>query len=112
MLSNFKGAMNENIKLLRKAKRLIKNGWCQHSYAETPNGPTFNWADPAATNFCAMGAIFKSRPDGISDNDICNVLEKLVYRIDKSTSVAVFNDEPGRTKEDIINLFTKAEKLL
>lgn len=80
--------------LIKARKHLIKNGWCQHNLYK-------------GNKCCAYGAInkvtknYKSNIKAIESLD--QIAEKMGY-----LWASDFNDTFGRTKQQVLGLFTRA----
>lgn len=96
-----------------KAYRFLKNhGWCLGSYARDAEG---NSVRPSmqACSFCAAGVLFVVYgTDGFGVTDELFKAEKSLYRVlDRRKfegAISGFNDTPGRTKEEVLELFKEA----
>lgn len=107
--------MSEVVKVLERAKELLnEKGWCQGDLAKGAHGEVVDLLDPQAAAFCLVGAI-RCQRDGTSTNArlsagiyLANVVGCL--RGDWLT-VPDYNDAPGRTKEEIMEVLTKAIEL-
>lgn len=97
--------------ILRRARELIATGWSQGTYYRR-NGSACNSVD-GPNQFCAVGAIMKAEAIlrgsraahyDLSTEKIAGTLAKLVY----ADSLACWNDEDGRTQEEVLALFDKA----
>lgn len=94
------------------ARWILENvGWCQGSYYKDKNGTNvglsgrYNPENVACA--CALGSIY------LVDTDDTLALDKVITILSdasKIESVADFNDAPGRTKEEVLNLFDRAIK--
>ncbi len=90
-------------KTLGKAAKLIEeHGWCQHTNQN-------NWGE-----YCLIGACLSTKKEW---EDFLNppneIMEELRQRIKKSnigidTNPIAWNDEEGRTEEEVINLLRRA----
>lgn len=80
------------IKTLEKARQLlIDKGWVQGVYGDQEG------------KHCAVGAIFEITSNSNLENECCDALTantKYRYVVD-------FNDAPGRTKKQVLGLFTR-----
>lgn len=85
--------------------------WCRGSYAKDKAGHSVVATSDSAVAFCAEGAIIRAHGTGKS---FCEELFKarMVFRspvgaLDDSTFTE-WNDDPKRTKEEVIELLKKA----
>lgn len=81
--------------LIAARKKLVKYGWVQGHYGCEDDG------------FCALGAIFNASGDNASytENTAKKYLEAVV-----GGSIPNYNDNPHRTKADVLAAYDKAIK--
>lgn len=80
---------------LREAARLIRDkGWCQGVYRDD------------AGRHCAVGALCEATGDGGLD-----LARSYLWQRIRTTSIADWNDRPGRTEQDVIAAFESAAAL-
>lgn len=91
---------------LIKARAKVEEGWCQGAAARDKGGLAVAATSSDATRFCILGAINAARLDnGVS------VIGELYCALKceaGESSLAGFNDAPGRTQEEVLALFDKA----
>lgn len=87
------------------ALALIEKGWCQGSPAKNEAGDEVWFNDPTATQFCLIAAISKTVG---TNQDLRRYLLPLEKFLPKNKWPWSWNDEPGRTKEEVVDLFRKA----
>ena len=81
--------------------RIIESGWCQSASARDAAGvPTTPEADEACS-WCLTGAIALATRGGIEATDA--VLDGIEATLD-TISIERWNDEPGRTAEDVVTV--------
>lgn len=99
--------------VLKAGKWILDNvGWCQYSYYTDKSGVRHWDTEAGATSgdvgcACALGCIYMvdvENPDLRSD--AASFLEKLVG----TGNLATWNDQPGRTKEEVSKLFARGIK--
>ena len=94
----------KTLTILNITRKLINNGWCQGTYAYSANNDKVSYDSPYATNFCLQGALARAcLMTNTTDehNDIyCYILKEILAYGEKS--ITDFNDDEGRTKEDIL----------
>jgi hypothetical protein len=80
--------------LIRGKQKILERGWCQHM-SIAPDG-----------RCCMIGALALAaeRFDG-ADYPARRVLENVIGPV---WSIPSFNDAPGRTKEEVLEVFDKA----
>jgi hypothetical protein len=86
---------------IRKAANLIETrGWTQHVMARDAAGkPTARFNDPLAASYCTLGAI----------NAVGGGIEE-VWLLERETGIRDipnWNDDPERTKEDVVAVLRK-----
>ena len=86
------------------AGQLIQRGWTQHTHARDSNGAQVNATDPTAVCWCIYGALHKIYPNAL---EYCLAHNKIEDVID-TPLLAVWNDAPHRTHEQVIEVFRKA----
>lgn len=88
--------MKTEAEKLRNARALIEKGWTQGLLARNKDGEGAFSDATEAVSFCAVGACVRS---GVS----CGHLKKLL-----GVDTTSWNDTPGRTKEEVLDLFDRA----
>lgn len=88
------------IEALEKARDIVNNGWCQGDYGDGHG------------NYCAIGALAEATHWGNRD------MNRSAYHDGKEAllalvplpfgSVALYNDAPDTTKQDILDLYDAA----
>jgi hypothetical protein len=103
--------------LLKGAREaLVNKGWCQRATARDCNGDVVYPLAHTATAFCAIGAIHHAGGRGFdqySKNAILSrrFLWKAIAERAPGKVIEDYNDEPGRTKEEVIAVFDAAIQL-
>ncbi len=91
--------------LLVAGKLRIERGWCQKSYGQYK-------MHTDRTSYCASGAIRNARDSGISEmnQDEMDALRVLAVCLKSRSEADIisFNDERGRTKEEVLALYDRA----
>lgn len=88
---------------------LRKKGWTQGAFARDVRGYQCATYRPEAATFCAVGAIRSVSADySFRASRAVDVLCKVIAEGGYLTSLAIWNDEPSRKKEDVLALFDKA----
>jgi hypothetical protein len=90
---------------LRRAKALIKKGWCKGSFARDKNGMGVPFNSPQAVKFCMLGAVYRAA--GSSSNNLATDLYHILCKVMPNT-VSYFNDKFGRKKSQILAKFDQA----
>ena len=97
--------------ILKAAKAKIEQGWTQNAEARTAPGGMDCYANcELAVCWCAMGAVFVVVNASVLARwrhpDINNAVAMLEAVV--GGDVAVWNDEPGRTQDEVVAMFDKA----
>ena len=103
-------------KVLTKAIELLdKYDWTQKTYARDSRGESVDTWSEDACSFCALGFLGRATyelglpySNGLPESPEM-VVEKFVPEA-FCNNIAAFNDHPGTTKQDIIDLFNKANE--
>jgi hypothetical protein len=95
----------ETLLVLKRARTLVESGWCQKAYATDAVGQQVRPEDPTAVAYCIRGALRAQEADTDLDalNDADRALERRAMR-----GIAGFNDQQGRTKDEVLTLFDRA----
>lgn len=88
--------MRTEAEKLRYARTLIEKGWTQGAYAVDENGRAVSENSTYAKSFCAVGACLAAKTSSY-------YLDRLI-----SQDVVAWNDTPGRTKEEVLDIFDRA----
>lgn len=112
------------LEILTAARAKIVQGWCQNNLAQDCNGKDINALNPNAVSWCAVGALShaagcwsvaaKTNPDfsqtgwqALCQFSAANFLSS--YDPDDiGWAVSKWNDNPARTKDDVLNAFDRA----
>jgi hypothetical protein len=96
------------------AYEFLKNkGWCQDAFAKNVFGENTHMGSKEACSFCATAAVVKSY--GLHSDTamlklykaLCGTSEHPSY-LQTVDRVAYWNDESGRTKDEVLKLFEEA----
>lgn len=87
------------VAVLRRARALVKRGWCQGHFAETADGRPCGRKADNAVKWCAFGAILAAG-GGAAPGALRQVLPE--------RSITSWNDTVGRTRAHVLRAFTKA----
>lgn len=85
---------------------LNEHGWCQFDLARDNEGKLCNCVINKAVEYCALGVllvVYKSKY--IIPYDKVNELSKNLH----GKPLMIYNDDPATKKEDILELFKRAE---
>lgn len=94
------------VQVLMEGKKLIERGWCQGALARNEGGLRVPIYDSRVTSVCSVGALVAGSAE---HGDVCEAEDLLrvaagVYHSD----VPTWNDDPQRTKEEVIQAFDDA----
>lgn len=101
------------VDVFRKGLVRIERGWCQHVYARDANGFEAKALDESARSWCALGAL-TLKTEETDEEQQRNVLHILYTALEDMTGhreVSLWNDQLGRTQEQVIALYKHAIKL-
>jgi hypothetical protein len=90
--------------VLIQAKAIIERGWCQGTYAIDNDGHPVDFDSQKAVAWCIRGATCLIAPDGYHNRYGAHELIKSIT----ITPISQWNDEPGRTKEEVLDVLTQA----
>lgn len=88
---------------VEKVKEVINRGWTQGYYAYDSFDSMISTHSPHAVKRCFVGAMYFV--DKLNDTEQLHLcLEDLLSDKYNIPQIAVWNDTPGRTKEEVLNL--------
>ena len=98
-------ASTDVVAMLKRARALVKRGWCQDVLARDKRGIRCNEKDVFATSWCVVGATYRacSNRFGPSD-DAWSALTAAA----RTHDLAGWNDRTGRKQADVVALFDRA----
>ena len=95
--------------VLKEAEKLLlEGGWCQHTYWKTVDNKRY---------YCALGALSHAQLKlgyGYGNLPMTTASKKLALAVGKEHDggwLSCWNDEPTRTKEEVLEAFKKAQEL-
>ena len=99
----------EKLTVLRVGRAYVVQGWCQGAIARTDDGEPTLAAQPWAEEWCSEGAL-EAAAHGLVESDewveaLYCLQDVLAVREPENRGVSRWQDEPHRTKEDVIDLF-------
>lgn len=100
--------------LLQRARLNVMDGWCQHVYYKDALGRPCGMGQ--ASCYCAMGALVQAScgyGDTFATHSFSRAARMLQDQVTKLegnglVNVQQWNDEPGRTKQEVVELYNKA----
>lgn len=92
-------------KLLNNAIDRVSRGFCKRAYAINYAGDMISPDDENAVAWCTLGALGDIGRNDYIPIDMAWKILLDTYDID---SIPTWNDQPERTKEDVIELYKKA----
>lgn len=103
--------MDEREVLLRAADLIESKGWCKDfSALDADLNEVDPWSDSACV-FCAVGAIESVAANGYADFDGLTLSNGAIDRLSRALgarNVIRWNDEDGRTQEEVVAALRKA----
>jgi hypothetical protein len=96
---------NQIAEKLREARALIERGWCQKDTAIDRKGNSVDVFSPLATRWCIYGAVAAITENNYVPADIADVLRE---GLPVGALVSQWNDTPGRTQAEVLDLFDRA----
>ena len=97
----------ETAQLLEKAAQFADHEWIQGRHARDAAGRPVAWENPAAIQFCAAGLLGRAvKQHGKEGSDSLTLRAALVDPCDeRHVETLRWNDLPGRTAEEVRDLF-------
>ncbi|MGI9489309.1 MAG: DUF6197 family protein [Geminicoccaceae bacterium] len=99
--------MSKTVEILRKARALIKGGWCKESPTKPAKPKKNGWPRRQKTRYCATGAIAQA-----NQIDVKAVSNTAAYaHLQRATGGVIpeyFNDDPWTTKRKMLKAFGRA----
>jgi len=106
----------EKIRLiLKEAKLLIAQGWCQETMARDTNGNAVPSTSNSACEFCIAGAIHAAaykHVNGQNFYESARPARMAMRRAIGTVDLPMWNDWESRTQSDVLHAITKAIALL
>ena|SRR5689334_1505491 len=93
---------NSSVKVLRTALKRVDEGWTQHEWHRYEHGTKKHYVclEGAIVGFCKPGEHEITR----AQQEAMNVCRQIIWEKTGQTEIPTYNDEPGRTKEEIKEL--------
>ena len=88
---------------------LEQHDWTQGSFARNIRGRCVPVDDETACSFCTSGAIDKAYSDYHTNYQLRFKLEEYLYAKTDNFSIADWNDDPTRTKEEVISVLKELD---
>lgn len=96
---------------LIEARQKISEGWTQGAYArmsnEVDDGGKVYADSRLATCWCSVGAVGAVTPEAMSSLPALNKIKE-VMNWPSTADIIQWNDDPTRTKEEVLDLFDRA----
>lgn len=86
-------------KELIKARRLIARGWCQGQAREQRL---------FGNSYCTLGALAKAAGRNYYSGKAFGAIQSEVLKQDYASGIVTWNDAPGRTQQEVLDLFDRA----
>ena len=101
----------------------VAQGWCQNMSASDSEGNRVSSLNPKAVKVCAIESVWKTYPESLEDLSVfqkrgiyvialIHEIHKLVGGELQGVSLVNWNDTPGRTQEEVIEVLRKVEQKL
>ena len=91
------------------ASEYVARGWCQGAYAKDKDGYSIPPCDLGAVKWCLVGGIQASN-ELPSESLLTNAVD-LCRKLTGGLSLTTWNDSPGRTQAQVVELLQEAEAL-
>lgn len=91
--------------VLQEMRLLIQAGWCQYRLSLDLAGVTVPWQDATAARFCPLGAACRVTGSYLASTITALSLFKTANGI---FSISHWNDQPGRTQQDVLQALDRA----
>ena len=87
----------------------VEKGWTQGAFARDKDGKSVLSRDPTAVSWCMAGAVIASQGcDGLTEHERWQ-LNAVLGRNLGFTLRLMYNDTPGRTQKEVVNVLREAE---
>lgn len=94
--------------LLVAARGYVERGWTQRHFAVAEDGRDVPARSKEACSWCALGAVQRASVDlPMANTDTVYVASQALAKV-AQRNMAIFNDMPERTQQEILDLFDKA----
>ncbi len=93
-----------------RVRELLEQGWTQDVFARREDGTAVNPNSPEAVSFCISGGVHRAAREIVPEEDLSDLLTwHLKYIEDAlgSRNPVIYNDDPERTQEDVIDLLDR-----
>jgi hypothetical protein len=99
-------------RLLVRAGELVTDGWSRHSLAEDRDGRSVAPWSPSARRWSPLGALLRASYE--SGEDGADELQAAYRALARAAggAVSTWNTFPGRTHDDVRDVFTRAREYL
>lgn len=92
---------DDPVRLLKRAKTLVRKGWTQGPEAVTKRGRGVSPLSPAACKWCLWGAVQRAECDTASSFDAYQQAWDALYNVTERHPID-FNEEDGRKKFEVL----------
>ena len=101
--------MKDVLEGLKRAKALLEGGWTQFTRARDAENNPVAVGDTRAVKFCMEGACRQAEIDLSTPDDLlAEYVEDALVNRGKNGHVPEWNDQFGRTKEEVLELMEEA----
>jgi len=100
--------------ILESGLDLITRGWCQNDYAKSAKGLSRKPSDKSARSWCAVGALdcAAQRLNHELYSPAHSAALGCLHTCNNKAPLAEWNDDPSRTKKDVVLLYKSAVEQL
>ena len=88
---------------------LEQHDWTQGWFARNMRGRCVSVNDETACSFCTVGAIDKAYPNQVINYRLRFKLKEYLYAKTGNFSILAWNDDPTRTKEEVISVLKELD---
>lgn len=105
--------MTDELRVLQRARKLLESGWCQDMCAQDMQGREVYYDKESAKLFCTLGAVYRAASDLHAQGAAEQLaFKRLTHVLDLPPrdfdSLGQWNDDPHRTRDDVLALFDLA----
>ncbi len=88
----------------------IQRGWTIRAFARDANFQPVGLESPNTVCWCAVGALYQKIKNPYSEQlkEALSILDSVIREQNSTLSILHWNDQPGRTKEQVIAVYRAA----
>jgi hypothetical protein len=103
--------MKDALDILMEARPWIDKGWCQQWLSVDARGRACDTLGGKAVAWCAIGAVTKVTDWPAAGNEALRYLAQAIGKGDATNDIGIWNDDPDRTKEEVLEAYDRAISL-